>query len=186
MKAALALLASLGLFGCTPDQEASRYVEAVEIPLDVSTEREELVKLLSAAARVDEGLHVDDTSIAYARYHADIKLLEPELRPTISVTVWRGDDDDDLVAQVSDLGHRGRIWATFLRGENPGQEVKFRKEAVRAIRNKWPETQWLPILPSGGLPNPDHFVLTAEGYKIRRSEAASYDLPPDSEVFAAD
>lgn len=41
---------SLLLLGRTPNQEAAHWVEAVEIPLDVETEREELVTLLSDEA----------------------------------------------------------------------------------------------------------------------------------------
>ena len=113
----------LSLLACTPNQEAAHWVEAVEIPLDVATEREELVGLLSDEARRHRGLHVDDTSLRSARYYADSEILEPDQRPTLSITVWRGEDDDQLVATVSDLFHRGRVWATFNRGENPEEEI---------------------------------------------------------------
>lgn len=173
------------LLGCAPDQDAARYVEAIEIPLDVATERHELAELLSDEARRHSGLHVDDVSTRYARYHEDIELLRPDQRPTVSISVWRGEDDDELVATVDDLSHRGRVWATFLRGKNPEQEAPFREAAIELIRERWPNSKSLPILPSGGLPNEDHFVATDEGYKLRRSEAHNYDLPPDSDLFAA-
>src|SRR5690606_3632644 len=108
----------LSLLGCTPNQEAAQWVEALEIPMDVATERDELVSMLGDEARKHSGLHVDDVSVRSARYYADSDILEPDQRPTLSVTVWRGRDDDQLVATVSDLFHRGRVWATFNRGED--------------------------------------------------------------------
>ncbi len=176
---------SPSLLACTPNQEAAHWVEAVEIPLDVATEREELVGLLSDEARRHSGLHVDDTSLRSARYYADSEILEPDQRPTLSITVWRGEDDDQLVATVSDLFHRGRVWATFNRGENPEQETLFRETALELIRKRWPETKSLPIL-AGGLPDPEDFVLTREGYKIRQSAAHDYDLPSESDLIAPD
>jgi hypothetical protein len=186
MRCKIALVVSaLFAAACSPDQDAARYVEAIEIPLDVATEREELADLLSAEARRHPRLHVDDVSVRYARYHQDIDLLEPHQRPTVSISVWRGEGDDELVATVGDVFHRGRVWATFLRGEDPEQETPFREAAIELIRERWPNSKSLPILPSGGLPNEEHFVLTDEGYKLRRSEAHNYDLPPDSDLFAA-
>jgi hypothetical protein len=135
MRSKIALvLSALLAAGCTPDQDAARYVEAIEIPLEVATEREELADLLSGEARRHPGLHVDDVSIRYARYHEDIDLLEPNQRPTVSISVWRGEDDDELVATVGDVFHRGRVWATFLRGENPEQETPFREAAIATYR----------------------------------------------------
>jgi hypothetical protein len=176
---------SLSLLACTPNQEAAHWVEAVEIPVDVATEREELVALLSGEARRHSGLHVDDTSLRSARYHADSAILEPDQRPTLSITVWRGEDDDQLVATVSDLFHRGRVWATFNRGKNPKQETPFREAAIALIRERWRETKSLPII-AGGLPNPEDFVLTDGSYKIRQSAAQDYDLPPESNLMAPD
>lgn len=175
----------LSLLACTPNQESAHWVEAVEIPLDVETERDELVALLSGEANQHAGLHVDDVSVRSARYYADSDVLEFNQRPTVSITVWRGEHDDQLVATVSDLFHHGRVWATFNRGTKPEQETPFREAAIKLIRKRWPETKSLPIL-AGGLPDPEHFVLTREGYKIRRSEAQNYDLPLDSDLFASD
>lgn len=176
---------SLSLLACTPNQEAANWVEAVEIPLDVATEREELVGLLSGEAGQHSGLHVDDVSLRSERYYADSDILEPNQLPTLSITVWRGEDDDQLVATVSDLFHRGRVWATFNRGENPAQETPFREAAIELIRKRWPETKSLPIL-AGGLPHPRDLVLTGDGYQIRQSAAQSYDLPPKSDLIAPD
>lgn len=176
---------SLTLLACSPDQEAVGWVEAVEIPLDVATEREELVALLTAEASQHRGLHVDDVSLRSAHYHANSDILEPHQRPTLSVTVWRGKDDDQLVATVSDLFHRGRVYATFNRGEDPERETPFREAAIDLIRKRWPETKTLPIV-AGGLPNPEDMELTGGGYKIRQSAAKDYGLPPGSNLIAPD
>lgn len=170
---------------CTSNQKAAHWVEAVEIPLNVATEREELVALLSREASQHSGLHVDDVSIRSERYYDDSDILKPDQRPTLSITVWRGKDDDQLVATVSDLFHRGRVWATFNRGESPELETPFREATIALIQKRWPETKTLPIL-AGGLPHPKDVVLTDAGYKIRQSAARSYDLPLSSDLIAPD
>lgn len=178
-------LFSLFSLSCTPNHEAAQWVEAVEIPLDVATEREELVALLNGEASKHSGLHVDDVSLRHEQHHADNDILEPHQRPTLSITVWRGKDDDQLVATVSDLFHRGRVWATFNRGENPEQDTPFREATIQLIRKRWPATKTLPLI-AGGLPNPKDVVLTDGGYKIRQSAARDYDLPPSSNLIVSD
>ncbi len=63
--------------------------------------------------------------------------------------------------------------------------MPFRDAAIKLIRERWPETKSLPIL-AGGLPNPEDFVLTDDGYKIRQSAVANYDIPPGSDLIAPD
>lgn len=184
MRASLiSTLMALTLIACTPNQEPMRYVEAIEIPMDVQTERHELATILAAAAKEDGGLHVDDTTVRTVRFHADSKALEPNFRPTISMAVWRGDDDNQLVASVTDTMHRGRVWATFNRGEDPDQESHFRRSAVLAVKARWPRTKTLPILPSGGLPHARDIISTPDGYRIKFSEAGSYELELSSALL---
>jgi hypothetical protein len=134
----------MSFLACTPNQEAAHWVEAVEISLSVATEREELVALLSAEAGKYRGLHVDDVSIRSAKCHADSGHLEPHKRPTLSVTVWRGKGDDQLVATVSDPFHRERVWATFNRGENPERETPFRELPLSVSETDGPRRKSCP------------------------------------------
>ncbi len=169
---------------CTIDQESNRYTEALEIPLNDDSDRRALVDILYSATRAHEDMHVDDVSERYAAYHNEVEVLDASDRPTISISVWIGENDDDLVASIDDLGHRDRVWATFLKGEDVEQHRQFRLKAVEAIRKQWPETRSIPILPSGGIGNPADFVIIDGDYRIDRAQAQTYDLPSDSQLLA--
>lgn len=180
------LITCLGLSGCVPtpaDQEALRYVAAVEIPVEDSEDKAALAKLLSPLARRHQGLHVDDHSGRTADYTEDTDALGPDQRLIPIITIWRGDDDDQLVGSVSDLTNRGRVWATFNKGPKPELETPFREAALALIMKRWPDANALPILPGGGLPLPGDLVMTDQGYRIDRSRAEAYDLAPDSDLL---
>lgn len=180
----VALTFALACSACTVDQEPARYTEVLEIPLGAG-ERSDLAEILSSAARVDEEIHVDDVSERNAEYHDDAQILDADKRPTISISIWIGEDDDELVAHVGDLGHRGRTWATFLKGKDVQLHRQFRERAVAAIRQRWPESRSIPILPSGGVGNPEDFVLVDGEYRIDRAKASTYGLPNDSNLLAS-
>ncbi|WP_176273721.1 hypothetical protein [Altererythrobacter lutimaris] len=182
------MLAILALMGCIPtpaDQEAMRYVAAVEIPIEDTQERIELTNLLTSEAGNHDGLHVDDVSDQSADFYKDSRVLEPDQRPTVSITIWRGEDDDQQVGSVSDVMHRGRVWATFLKGPDPKLETPFREAALNRILARWPQTNKLPILPTGGLPLARDLIMTDQGYRIDRSQAETYGLAKDSELLVA-
>ena len=181
-------LSILGLSGCTPspaDQEAMNYVEAIEIPLKGRLERLELYELLDAQARRHKGLHVDDVSDRSEKFYRHEEVLKPNERPTVEITVWRGKDDDQLVAAIGDVMHRGRVWATFSRGQVPELERPFREAALAAILARWPKSQVLPVLPSGGLPLARDVVMTEEGYRIQASQGQIYGLSKGSDLLAS-
>ncbi len=178
------LAIAFGLGSCTVDQEPARYTEALEIPLEGRNDRIELVRILESAAQVSDELHVDDVSRRYAEYHDEVEIVPTDERPTVSISVWIGEDDDELVASVNDFGHRGRVWATFLKGKDVQLHSRFLKEAVRSIRKRWPEARSIPILPSGGIGNPEDFVIIDGNYRIDRAKATTYSLPYDSELLA--
>lgn len=180
------LLAALGLTGCyypTPaDQEALQYVAAIEIPVESREDKTALAKLLSSLASSHQDLHVDDHSRRTAEAEdTDALGLDQRLIPIM--TIWRGDEDDQLVGSVSDLTNRRKVWATFNKGPKPEMETPFREAALEMIIKRWPDANALPVLPGGSLPLPRDLVMTGQGYRIDRSRAEDYSLSPDSDLL---
>ena len=175
----LALLAA-----CSPvDQESVRTVAAIEIPLGTADDRADLVAMLRRHAAAS-GLHVDDVSEGTREFEEQANLLSPEDRGTIYVGVWRGADDEEAEVLVDDRFHPGRAWVTFPRGRQPDRSTRVREGLLPELRRRWPEAHVLPILPTGGLPLADDLTMTETGYKIVRSAAARYELPPSSPLLA--
>jgi hypothetical protein len=180
------LLACLGLSSCVPtpaDQEALQYVAAIEIPVESREDKTALAKLLSSLASSHQGLHVDDHSGRTAEQPEDTDALGLDQRLIPIMTIWRGDDDDQLVGSVSDLTNRGRVWATFNKGPKPEMEAPFREAALELIMKRWPDASAIPVLPGGGLPLPRDLIMTGQGYRIDRSRAEDYSLSPDSDLL---
>ena len=171
--------------GCTaPDQESVRTVAAVEIPLKSSTDRTDLVSILRRHAAADGGLHVDDVTDRWRKFESEHGPTLPGGRGTIFVGVWRGATDNEFVADVDDMGHPGRAWVTFLKGQDVARATTFRKRVLADIALRWTDAKSLPVLPSGGLPLPDDLRLTPTGYKIDPSAAPRYELPRSSPLIA--
>ena len=176
--AALALLSICLGCGVAPQPESARTVAAFEVPLPNAKERAEFLAVLSAAAEA-EGLHVDASSAE------DLKRLSEVSPMTIHAAVWRGADDDESLASVMDLpDNLGRAWISFSRGEDPNLATRFRERAMRAIFERWPSTQRLPIMPTGAIPLPADLRQTPEGYRVKPDAVSRYDLSPTSPFVA--
>ena len=170
--------------GCAePDQESVRTVAAIEIPLDTAVGRNSLVSILRRHVTPKSGLHVDDVTQRWREFEAGSNTVVPAERGTIFVGVWRGRNDNELIADVGDTGHPGRVWLTFVRGQHTAVATAFRNAVIAEIKAKWPEAKTLPVLPSGGLPLLRDLQLTSTGYRIRRAAAAVYELTPDSPLL---
>ena len=173
------------LMACSPvDQQSVRTVAAVEIPLRVAADRTDLLSILRRQAATDTDLHVDDVSDRWRDLASKSKGLPPEVQGSFYVGVWRGANDDDIEADASDMGHKGRVWLTFPKGRQPQRSAKFRTRLLAAIHGRWPNAQAIPVTPSGGMPLPDDLRLTGAGYKIAKSAAARYQLPASSPMIA--
>ena len=96
----------------------------------------------------------------------------------------RGENDDEEEADVSDMGHEGRVWLTFPKGQVPERSTKFRMQLIGAIRHRWPNSRSIPILPSGALPLAVDLRETPFGYKGSKSAAPRYGLSPNSALVA--
>lgn len=140
--------------------------------------------MLRRYAASDGGMHVDDGSEAWREFDRQSNMMAPEDRLTINIGVWRGEDDDEPAIFVDDRYHPGRAWVTFLRGTQPERNAALRNALSSEMRRRWPGSQPIPILPSGGVPLPSDLVMTPDGYRIVRSAATNYELPPNSPLIA--
>ena len=171
----LALLAQ----SLTPgDQQSARTVAAVEIPLHTSTDRADFLALLRRHARAGN-LHVDDGTAEWIEFRRGSHPDEPPsvtamLSKTIDISIWRGEEDNELEATVDDGGHNGRPWLMFLRGAHPEVATQFRARLLTEIQARWPEVRNIPVTPDGGLPLSEDLVWTGKSYEIKRERAASY------------
>jgi hypothetical protein len=156
------------------------------VPIGSEAERQELVKLLATHAAADGDLHVDDGSQARREADAEHNIIPAEMRSTMSVGVWRGRDDDEYIAGINETSQHRGPWLSFLEGRKPQRFVAFRRNVLAAIRRRWPATRDIPILPSGGVPNPQDLKLTPVGYRINPAVAESYQLPTTSPLLASD
>jgi hypothetical protein len=180
------LVALVGLFvvcGCSVHQpESAKTVAAFEIPLASDAERVEFLELLRREAAAD-GFHVD----ADTKQQLDDRARAiPEAAMTIHAAIWRGSDDDELVASVMDVGTLGRAWLSLSRGKDPARATSFRERLITKITQRWPDIHRLPIMPTGVIPLDDDLVLTKDGYRVRRQAAAKYELPPSSNLIASE
>lgn len=170
--------------GCKPaNQESVRTVAAIEIPLKSDADRNDLVTLLRREAIAVGNLHVDNVTERWRRFEAQNGATLPGGRGTIFVGVWRGTNDDQPIADVNDMGHPGRAWLTFAKGQDVARSTNFRERLLADVNRRWPEAKSLPILPSGALPFADDLVLTTNGYGISAASASRYQLPRSSPLI---
>jgi hypothetical protein len=176
----IALVVLLGCSACgvAPQPESSRTVTAFEVPVSTKSDRDELVALLRRYA-VPEGFHVD------AGTDDENKQLSEVAPITINAAVWRGENDDEVIASVMDgADHIGLGWLTFSQSEEPERTARFRDNVMKQIKARWPRTAALPIMPPGTIPLKEDLVLTKGGYRVRQDAASKYELPASSPLVA--
>lgn len=180
----IALIVALACSSCESAEQTNdlKAVISIEISMTTADDRSDLIALLRTSAAGDETLHVDDQSAEWSNI---ANIHPPDTRKSIYVGVWRGKDDNDIEVVVDDGGHIGRAWVTFFRGRDPRMAAVFRKRVVAELKRRWPNALDIPVLPSGGLPLARDLQVTAGGYKIARSAASSYGLPPSSPLLVS-
>lgn len=183
VKALLGLLWLLGACGPVEQPESLKTVAAIEIPLRTPADRADLLAMLRRHA-VSNGMHVDDGSEETAALQRTDPNFPDFARRSLDVGVWRGANDDDMEVSADDAGHPGRAWLTFAQGTQVEAATRMREGLLQDLRRRWPNAQPLPVLPWGGLPLSGDMVLTPSGYRIKRSQAAGYNLPADSALLA--
>jgi hypothetical protein len=165
----------LATVGCSvsTQPESARTVAAFEVPLSSEADREQFLAILRGAAAA-EGMHVDLESEQDLENDAR---ASPLLEKTLNVAVWRGANDDELIASAMDQhDHLGQVWIMFSRGKDRALSRKFRARAMGAIKLRWPDTLSLPIMPTGAIPLHADLVRMPTGYIIKPSEAHKYQL----------
>jgi hypothetical protein len=119
-------------------------------------------------------MHVDAESSEDLRAEAKVS---PNFEMTMKAAVWRGSNDDEAVASAMDqFDHLGRVWIMFSRGNDPTLTDRFRENAMREIKLRWPGTLSLPVMPTGAIPLAQDLLRTPSGYVVNPSEAHKYDM----------
>jgi hypothetical protein len=175
MRWIVSLATCVPLIGCGPtaQPESARTVAAFEVPLSSEADRNQFLAVLRAAA-APEGMHVDAESSEDLRAEAKV---DPNFEMTMKAAVWRGSNDDEAVASAMDqFDHLGHVWIMFSRGKDPTLTDRFRENAMREIKLRWPGTLSLPVMPTGAIPMAQDLVRTPSGYVVNPSEARKYDM----------
>lgn len=174
-----ALAISLFCFACSSQDNGTelRVVKAMEIPLESPTDRNDLLAMLRRHA-ANERLRVDDVTESWVRMPLDV-------RKSIYVGVWNDQGKEVMEVGVDDGGHLGKAWVSFFEGAEPAGTARRRELLLTEIGRRWPNAREIPVLPSGGLPLARDLRLTPTGYKIIRSAAAGYEIPPSSPVLTS-
>ena len=124
-----------------------------------------------------EGMHVDAES---KNELENLRKAIPLAEMTMNAAVWRGANDEESMASVMDAhDHLGQVWIMFSRGKDPTLSGRFRENAMREIKRRWPDTLSLPIMPTGAIPLRRDLIRTPNGYIVNPSEAYRYQLLTD-------
>ena len=179
-RAAIGLVLILTGCGVAHQPESARTTAAFEVPLPSAREREEFLALVSQEAQAT-GFHLDASNAE------ELQQLSAVSPMTIHAAVWRGEDDEESVASIMDQrDHLGRAWIMFAQGEEPERVARFRDRLMRRVRERWPETLSLPIMPTGSIPNPYQLRRTDGGYELRPEFASNYQVQSESPLIASE
>lgn len=135
--------------GCGPVEqpESAKTVAAYEVSLPTAADKLRFLQLLRTQAEAF-GYHVDAATASELRVQSEVSPI------TFNATVWRGDDDDEPMASAMDFEDRiGRVWVSFSLGEDPDRSTLFRNATVLQMKNEFPSTLSLPIMPNGATPH---------------------------------
>ncbi|WP_072382895.1 hypothetical protein [Novosphingobium sp. NDB2Meth1] len=171
MRATKLLIAlSLICAGCGSAEQPqwAKTVAAYEVPLPTNSDKARFLGILSNQAKA-AGFHLDVATDDELRALSEVSPI------TMNAAVWRGPDDQEVVASAMDFKtHIGRVWLTFSAGQDAGKAARFRERLMPLIKAAWPDTASLPITPDGGIPLDEDLVRTSSGYVVRPSAAAKY------------
>ena len=153
--------------GVVEQPKSARTVAAYEVPLPTDADKVRFLELLSTVAKAN-GYHVDAVS------PSELKAMSEVSPITFNAAVWRGNDEEAIVSAMDFQDHIGRVWIGFSLGESPSRSALFREALVSRIKEAWPGTMSLPIMPSGAIPLTDDLIRTPDGYAVKPSEASKY------------
>ena len=154
--------------GAVEQPKSAKTIAAYEVPLPTPSDKRRFLALLTQKAEA-AGFHVD------AATDEELKATSEVSPQTFNATVWRGKDDEEPIASAMDFHDRlGRVWISFSLGEDPVRSRQFREALVPAIKDGWPDTASLPIMPNGAIPLTRDLARTPRGYIVNPSAAAKY------------
>jgi len=154
--------------GAVEQPKSAKTVAAYEVPLPTASEKRRFLALLTEKSEA-AGFHVD------AATDEELKVTSEVSPQTFNATVWRGKDDEEAIASAMDFEDRlGRVWISFSLGDDPVRSRQFREALVPAIKEGWPDTASLPIMPNGAIPLTRDLVRTQRGYIVNPSAAEKY------------
>lgn len=166
MKAAAFLLSLCAACGVAPQPQSARTTAAYEVPLPTPQDRADFLTIYREVAQAN-GFHVDA---------ATPEELNEVYHLTMNATVWRGENDDEVVASAMDLQtNLGKVWVSFAEGTDRKSFAAFRDQLMSKLRARWPQTALLPIMPTGAIPLPQDMVRTADGYRVKPEDAVKYN-----------
>ena len=145
----MGVAAGLMLAGCSDSAEGRRfrYADALEVPAAV-TERDQLAALLAGFAH-REGLAFRDSSPRAQRLSNGRRTLAFELdRPLTNGRLW-------TEMAVTAVGN-GPVLITFAEPLDRGIKAdseRGRADLLARLRERWPGTAKVPLLPDGGIPS---------------------------------
>ena len=115
------------------------------------------------------GYHVDAASEAELRNMSKVSPI------TFNASVWRGNDEESMASAMDFADRIGRVWIAFPRGEDAERSTRFREALMPKIKQRWPDTASLPIMPTGAIPLTEDLLRTPSGYVVKPSAAAKYE-----------
>lgn len=159
--------------GAVEQPKSARTVAAYEVPLPTASDRQRFLALLNDKAEA-AGFHVD------AATDEELKATSEVSPQTLNATVWRGKGDEEPIASAMDFQDRlGRVWISFFIGEDPDRSRGFRESLLPVIKQGWPATASLPIMPNGAIPLTRDLIRTPKGYVVSPAAAAKYEAPAE-------
>lgn len=165
----LALSLACAACGVAQQPKSGTTVASYEVPLPTASDKQRFLALLSTKAKA-AGFHVDGAT------DDELKATSEVSPQTMNATVWRGKDDVEPIASAMDFEDRlGRVWISFSLGEDPLRSRRFRDSLMPAIKEQWPATASLPIMPSGAIPLTRDLVRTPKGYVVNPAAASKYE-----------
>jgi hypothetical protein len=169
LRIALSFVLVCAACGVVEQPKSAKTVAAYEVPLPTPTDRQRFIALLTEKAKAS-GFHVD------AATDEELKATSAVSPQTFNATVWRGKDDEEPIASAMDFQDRlGRVWISFSLGQDPARSRGFRNGLMPAIKESWPDTASLPIMPNGAIPLTEDSLRTPQGYIVKPSAAAKYE-----------
>lgn len=166
-RSSILLLCLLAACGPVAQPESNRTVAAYEVPLPTAEDKKRFLGLLAEVGQ-GEGFHVDAASPSELEATSEVSPI------TFNATVWRGEDEEVMASAMDFQDRIGRVWISFPIGENPVRSNRFRNALVPKIKDGWPTTASLPIMPTGAIPLTEDLVRTPSGYQVKASAASKY------------